>query len=130
MARSTATKSAPKPAAKAVRPARKGTARTSAGKAAPVATRKLSRAEAKAGTAKLGKPTPRRAAVKPAPRKTKNATVPARVSATADPKTVARVVKLRRAGTPWSEVAETTGLSLSALARMRKANGGRDGFLA
>lgn len=111
--------SAAKPAAK---PARKGNVRTSNGKAAPVRSRKLSASEKKSGVAKLAKPTARRAAPKP----TAKRAAPKVGTTAATERDAKAVAKLRAKGIAWSDIAASTGFSLSRLARLRKfgkANG-------
>lgn len=127
--KTTATKTG---AASVAKPARKGTARTTrpkteGGTAGAVRTRKMTKAERANGTAaKLSKPTARRAAAKPTAKPTaarKPSTKAGAGSGGISPATataLGKVAKLRASGTKWDEVADATGLSLSALARLRK----------
>jgi hypothetical protein len=98
---------AAKPAAK---PARKGTARTRNGPASPVKSKRASAAVKAGAPAKLSKPTARRATPKPTAKP--NAQVVRR-------DVIDKVVKLRAAGKKWGAIAEETGMTLSALARVR-----------
>ena len=122
-----ATKTQKSPVAK---PARKGTARTTrptaeGGSAGAVKTRKASKAVRNGADAKLGKPTARRSAPKPTakPATRKPSAKAGAGSGGVSPATSAnlgKVAKLRASGAKWDEVADATGLSLSALARLRK----------
>lgn len=102
--------------ARAERPARKGTARTARPAAnSGVKSRPMTKAEQASGAAKLSKPTPTRA---PKPKAT------AKTAAKPDPKApraevIAKVRALRAKGMKWNAIAEETGMTMAALARVR-----------
>jgi hypothetical protein len=108
----------------APKPARKGTVRTTNGPAAPVKTKRASAAVKAGAPAKLANPTTRRAA-KPAAKAT--AAKPASDAKVIRREVIDQVVKLRKENKKWGEISEETGMTLSALARVR-ATAKRDGI--
>src|SRR4051794_14728184 len=102
---------AAKPAAK---PARKGTARTTNGKPAPVKTKRASAAVKAGAPAKLGKPTGKPKAAGKA-----KAANPVPEAKAVRREVIEQIVKLRASGKKWGEISEETGLTMSALARVR-----------
>src|SRR5687767_9150755 len=110
------TPAAAKPAAKPAGKARQPRASASATADKTVTARKLTAAEQKAGKAKLAKPTPGKAAPKPA---AKGKSKPASGANPVRREVIDQVRKLRATGMKWGAVAEETGITLSALARVR-----------